>query len=126
MAELISPRLATPSCAKPFTCPPLSLGAGANLSSPGLLCWRGANCPISPFEAPLCVNSFTSPLASSNTKQHSTLHWSFCPKLFDFQDPIYRAEVRLSLICVNLRSSAVGMGASVASFLDFGHDLQPE
>src|ERR1700749_3160357 len=89
MAKLISPRLATPSCAKPFTCPPLSLGAGANLSSPGLLCWRGANCPISPFEAPLCVNSFTSPLASSNTKQHSTLHWSFCPKLFDFQDPIY-------------------------------------
>src|ERR1700757_3108877 len=91
MAKLISPRLATPSCAKPFTCPPLSLGAGANLSSPGLLCWRGANCPISPFEAPLCVNSFTSPLASSNTKQHSTLHWSFCPKLFDFQDPIYGA-----------------------------------
>src|ERR1700757_1611484 len=92
MAKLISPRLATPSCAKPFTCPPLSLGAGANLSSPGLLCWRGANCPISPFEAPLCVNSFTSPLASSNTKQHSTLHWSFCPKLFDFQDPIYGAN----------------------------------
>src|SRR5258708_36582564 len=90
MAKLTFPKSVTPSCAKPFTCLPPSLGVGVSPSSLGSPFWKAASSMTSLSAAPSCASSSTSPSVCSNIKNLLTLCSSLLLKPFDFQDRIYR------------------------------------
>src|SRR5258707_5624210 len=93
MAKLTFPKSVTPSCAKPFTCLPPSLGVGVSPSSLGSPFWKAASSMTSLSAAPSCASSSTSPSVCSNIKNLLTLCSSLLLKPFDFQDRIYRASL---------------------------------
>src|SRR5258707_15802722 len=92
MAKLSFPKSVTPSCAKPFTCLPPSLGVGVSPSSLGSPFWKAASSMTSLSAAPSCASSSTSPSVCSNIKNLLTLCSSLLLKPFDFQDRIYRTN----------------------------------
>src|SRR5258707_15747115 len=94
MAKLTFPKSVTPSCAKPFTCLPPSLGVGVSPSSLGSPFWKAASSMTSLSAAPSCASSSTSPSVCSNIKNLLTLCSSLLLKPFDFQDRIYRLSLR--------------------------------
>src|SRR5260221_13495181 len=77
------------SYVKPFIYRPPLRGAGANPCGLGSLCSKAENSMILPSVAPLCANSFSSPLAFLLIINHSTPCSSSFLKPLDFQDRIY-------------------------------------
>src|SRR5580704_17291493 len=88
MVKPCSAKSAMLSYVKPFIYRPPLLGVGANPCDLGSLCSKPENSMLLPSVAPLCANSFTSPLAFLLTINHSTPCSSSFLKPLDFQDRI--------------------------------------
>src|SRR5580693_2092614 len=120
MATPASPKSATPSCVKLFTCRPLSLGVGVNPLSLGSQSLKTENSITSLSAAPSCANFSTLPSAFLNTNNPSTLCWPLFPKPLDSQDRIYLPLLHHSTTNADVSFEALAKRGSFWSFRQRG------